>query len=77
MTLSDKKLGIAMLAVRGQLVLMAVQMLFWIRDSVRRVIELRVADARVFPKIPGFYIALPIYMDSEKAADVIIEDARH
>jgi choline dehydrogenase len=26
----------------------------------------------VFPKIPGYYIAVPIYMVSEKAADVII-----
>ncbi|KAK6088561.1 alcohol dehydrogenase [Seiridium cupressi] len=33
---------------------------------------LRVVDASVFPKIPGFYIAAPIYMISEKAADVIL-----
>lgn len=33
---------------------------------------LRVVDASVFPKIPGFYIAVPIYMISEKAADVIL-----
>jgi len=42
---------------------------------VRGVQSLRVVDASVFPKIPGFYIALPIYMISEKAADVIIQDA--
>ena len=42
---------------------------------VRGVQNLRVVDASVFPKIPGFYIALPIYMISEKAADVIIQDA--
>jgi choline dehydrogenase len=42
---------------------------------VRGVQGLRVVDASVFPKIPGFYIALPIYMISEKAADVIIQDA--
>lgn len=39
---------------------------------VRGVQGLRVVDASVFPKIPGFYITLPIYMISEKAADVII-----
>lgn len=42
---------------------------------VRGVQGLRVVDASVFPKIPGFYIALPIYMISEKAADVIINGA--
>jgi choline dehydrogenase len=35
-----------------------------------------VVDASVFPRIPGFFIAVPIYMISEKAADVIHEDAR-
>jgi choline dehydrogenase len=43
---------------------------------VRGVEGLRVVDASMFPKIPGFYVALPIYMASEKAADVIIQDAR-
>ncbi|KAL4911776.1 hypothetical protein BDW62DRAFT_215530 [Aspergillus aurantiobrunneus] len=42
---------------------------------VRGVQGLRVVDASVFPKIPGYYIALPIYMVSEKAADVILADA--
>lgn len=42
---------------------------------VRGVHGLRVVDASVFPKIPGMYIALPIYMVSEKAADVIIAAA--
>ncbi|KLJ12294.1 choline dehydrogenase [Blastomyces silverae] len=42
---------------------------------VRGVEGLRVVDASVFPKIPGFYIAVPIYMISEKAADVILEAA--
>jgi choline dehydrogenase len=36
---------------------------------------LRVVDASVFPRIPGFFIVTPIYMISEKAADVITEDA--
>ncbi|TVY25182.1 Oxygen-dependent choline dehydrogenase [Lachnellula hyalina] len=42
---------------------------------VRGVQGLRVVDASVFPKIPGFFIVLPIYIISEKAADVIIQDA--
>jgi choline dehydrogenase len=43
---------------------------------VRGVQGLRVVDASVFPHIPGFYIAVPIYMISEKAADVILQDAK-
>ncbi|KAJ6255802.1 hypothetical protein Dda_9412 [Drechslerella dactyloides] len=38
---------------------------------VRGVSGLRVVDASVFPKIPGLFIAVPIYMIAEKAADVI------
>ena len=45
------------------------------RFRVRGTLGLRVVDASVFPKIPGFYIAVPIYMISEKAADVILQDA--
>ena len=48
-------------------------------DSRFRVIGtkgLRIVDASVFPRIPGFFIVTPIYMISEKAADVIAEDAR-
>jgi choline dehydrogenase len=37
---------------------------------------LRIVDASVFPRIPGFFIVTPIYMISEKAADVIAEDAQ-
>ena len=37
---------------------------------------LRVVDASVFPKIPGFFIVSSIYMIAEKASDVILEDAR-
>jgi len=38
---------------------------------------LRIVDASVFPRIPGFFIVMPIYMISEKAADVIAEDAHN
>ncbi|OMP86664.1 Choline dehydrogenase [Diplodia seriata] len=44
--------------------------------KVRGVDGLRVVDASSFPKIPGTYIAVPIYMISEKASDVIIADAK-
>ena len=37
---------------------------------------LRIVDASVFPRIPGFFIVTPIYMISEKAADVIAEEAQ-
>jgi choline dehydrogenase len=46
------------------------------RFRIRGTAGLRVVDASVFPEIPGFYIALPIYMISEKAADAIIADAQ-
>ncbi|BFZ55079.1 hypothetical protein PYCC9005_002118 [Savitreella phatthalungensis] len=39
---------------------------------VRGVNQLSVVDASVFPKIPGIFIVTPIYMISEKAADVIL-----
>ncbi|HEX7150257.1 MAG TPA: GMC family oxidoreductase [Thermoanaerobaculia bacterium] len=48
-------------------------------DSSFRVIgvnKLRVVDASVFPRIPGFFIVTPIYMIAEKAADVILADAK-
>jgi len=33
-------------------------------------------DASVFPKIPGYFIVSAVYMISEKASDVIAEDAK-
>jgi choline dehydrogenase len=36
---------------------------------------LRVVDASVFPRIPGFFIVSAIYMIGEKAADAILADA--
>jgi choline dehydrogenase len=48
-------------------------------DSSFRVLgtkNLRVVDASVFPRIPGFFIVTPVYMISEKASDVILADAR-
>jgi choline dehydrogenase len=41
---------------------------------VRGVTALRVVDASVFPKIPGFFIVTPIYMVAEKATDTILAD---
>ena len=38
---------------------------------------LRVVDASVFPRIPGFFIASAIYMIGEKAAEVILTSARN
>jgi choline dehydrogenase len=37
---------------------------------------LRVVDASVFPRIPGFFIASAIYMIGEKAAETILADSR-
>ncbi|WP_460110768.1 GMC family oxidoreductase [Streptomyces sp. YKOK-J1] len=42
---------------------------------VRGVDRLRIVDASVFPRIPGFFVAAPIYMISEKASDVILGEA--
>jgi choline dehydrogenase-like flavoprotein len=44
---------------------------------VRGVAALLVVDASVFPRIPGFFIVSAVYMMAEKAADVIIAQARH
>jgi choline dehydrogenase len=45
------------------------------RFRVHGVDRLRVVDASVFPRIPGFFIVTPTYMISEKASDVILADS--
>jgi choline dehydrogenase-like flavoprotein len=42
---------------------------------VHGVTGLRVVDASVFPRIPGFFIVSAIYMIAEKAASVILAEA--
>ena len=44
--------------------------------KVHQTERLRVVDASVFPRVPGLFIVSAIYMIGEKAADVIIADAR-
>jgi choline dehydrogenase len=43
---------------------------------VHNTLGLRVVDASVFPRIPGFFIASSVYMIGEKAAEVILADAK-
>ena len=45
------------------------------RFRVKGTTGLRVVDASVFPKIPGFFIVSAIYMIAEKASDLILDDA--
>ena len=45
------------------------------RFRVRQTQGLRVVDASVFPRIPGYFIVSAVYMVSEKAFDVIRADA--
>jgi choline dehydrogenase-like flavoprotein len=45
------------------------------RFRVHGVKGLRIVDASVFPKIPGYFILAPIFMIAEKAADVLIADS--
>jgi choline dehydrogenase-like flavoprotein len=53
---------------------------FAVLDSkfrVHGVQRLRVVDASVFPKIPGYFILAPILMASEKAADTLLFEAQN
>jgi len=43
--------------------------------SVHGTRRLRVVDASVFPRIPGFFVVSAVYMIGEKAADAILRDA--
>jgi choline dehydrogenase len=43
------------------------------RFSVHGTRRLRVADASVFPRIPGFFVASAVYMIGEKAADTLLK----
>ena len=45
------------------------------RFRVHGITGLRIVDASVFPKIPGFFIASAVYMIGEKAAEAILADA--
>ena len=36
--------------------------------------NLRIVDASIFPRIPGYFIVTAIYMIAEKAADVLLRD---
>jgi choline dehydrogenase len=44
------------------------------RLRVHGVPRLRVVDASIFPRIPGYFIVSAIYMAAEKAAEMILED---
>jgi choline dehydrogenase len=47
----------------------------WLSEfRVRGVQSFRVVDASAFPKIPGIFILAPIFIMSEKAADVMLND---
>jgi choline dehydrogenase len=47
------------------------------RFRVHGIANLRVVDASIFPRIPGYFIVSSIYMIAEKAADVILADTLH
>ncbi|MCA8880535.1 MAG: GMC family oxidoreductase [Rhodobacteraceae bacterium] len=46
------------------------------RFRVHGIAGLRVADASVFPRIPGYFLVAPVHMIGERAADTILDDIR-
>jgi choline dehydrogenase-like flavoprotein len=42
--------------------------------KVRGIRSLRVVDASIFPRVPGFFVVSSVYMAAEKAAEVILAD---
>jgi choline dehydrogenase len=56
------------------------------RDDPRAVVDssfhvigtrnLRIVDASIFPRIPGFFLVTPVYMIAEKASEAILADAQ-
>lgn len=44
------------------------------RFRVHGIAGLRIADASVFPRIPGYFLVSAVYMIAEKAADTILKD---
>lgn len=42
---------------------------------VHGVHNLRIVDASIFPRIPGYFLVTPVFMIAEKAADVILADS--
>ena len=38
--------------------------------------KLRIVDASIFPRIPGYFIVTAVYTIAEKAADVLLADRR-
>ena len=44
------------------------------RFNVYGIKGLRIADASIFPRIPGYFLVSSVYMIAEKAADTLIED---
>ena len=44
------------------------------RFRVHGIEGLRIADASVFSRIPGYFLVSAVYMIAEKAADTILED---
>ncbi|MCB0091629.1 MAG: hypothetical protein KDE54_27255, partial [Caldilineaceae bacterium] len=46
------------------------------RCKVYGTVNLRIVDASVFPKIPGLFIVLPLFILAEKASAEILQAAR-